>query len=141
SQLRKAAEKVRGSDKEAAKEAPRIRPRNLRLSLEEGDDPKDILPPFSKYETFSTALVLSNILTPISRERIVYGGLFSTDIRDQIFLANEIRRRAPNVVLFTVGADLIYLHSDVNLDFQGMLVASTYPLFSKNQLWTNPFSS
>src|SRR5262245_12511144 len=54
SQLRKAAEKMRGSDKEAAKEAPRIRPRNLRLSLEEGDDPKDILPPFSKYETFST---------------------------------------------------------------------------------------
>jgi hypothetical protein len=141
SQLRKAAEKMRGSDKEAAKEAPRIRPRNLRLSLEEGDDPKDILPPFSKYETFSTELVLSNILTTISRERIGYVGLFSTDIRDQIFLANEIRRHAPNVVLFTVGADLIYLHSDVNLDFQGMLVASTYPLFSKNQLWTYPFSS
>jgi len=139
SQLRKAAEKVRGSDKEAAKEAPRIRPRNLRLSLEEGDDPKDILPPFSKYETFSTELVLSNILTTISRERIGYVGLFSTDIRDQIFLATEIRRHAPNVVLFTVGADLIYLHSDVNLDFQGMLVASSYPLFSKNQLWTYPF--
>ena len=140
SQLRKAAEKVRGSDKEAAKETPRIRPRNLRLSLEEGDDPKDIVPPFSKFETFSTELVLANILTTISRERIGYVGLFSTDIRDQIFLANEIRKHAPNVVLFTFGADLVYLHSDVNLDFQGMLVASTYPLFSNNQFWTYPFS-
>jgi hypothetical protein len=139
SQLRKAAEKLKGSDKEAAKEAPRIRPRNLRLSLEEGDDPKDIVPPFSKFETFSTELLLSNVLTTISRERIGYVGLVSTDIRDQIFLANEIRRHAPNVVLFTLGADLIYLHSDINLDFQGMLVASTYPLFSKNQLWTYPF--
>jgi hypothetical protein len=140
SQLRKAAEKVKGSDKEAVKEAPRIRPRNLRLSLEEGDDPKDIVPPFSKFETFSTELVLSNILATISNERIRYVGLSSTDIRDQIFLANEIRKHAPNVVLFTLGADLIYLHSDINLDFQGMLVASTYPLFAKNQLWTYPFA-
>src|SRR5262249_27838160 len=64
-------------------------------------------------------------------------GIFSTDIRDLIFLVREIRRHASNVVLFTIGADLIYLHSDVNLDFRGMLLVTTYPLFSRNQLWTN----
>jgi hypothetical protein len=140
SQLRKATEKAKASEKDSTKDAPRIRPRNLRLSLEEGDDPTDILPSISKFETFSVELVLSNLLSTISGEGIRYVGLFSTDIRDQIFLASEIRRHSPDVILFTVGADLLYLHSDVNLDFQGMLLATTYPLFNKNQLWTYPFN-
>jgi hypothetical protein len=85
-------------------------------------------------------LILSNILSTISRERIRYLGILSTDIRDQIFLAQEIRRHAPDVVLFTLTSDLIYTHTDVNLDFQGMLLVSTYPLFPRNQLWTYPFA-
>jgi len=39
--------------------------------------------PFSEFEAFSVELVLSNILTTISREGIRYLGLFSTDVRDQ----------------------------------------------------------
>ncbi|MBI4490585.1 MAG: hypothetical protein HY694_15990 [Deltaproteobacteria bacterium] len=139
SQLRKAAEKARGPGKEAASELPRVRPRNLRLSLEEEDEPKDLIPPFSSFDTFSVELILSNLLATISKEDIRYLGLFSTDIRDQIFLAREIRKHAPNVTLFTLGADLVYLHSDINLDFQGMLVIAAYPLFSVNQVWTYPF--
>ena len=84
-------------------------------------------------------LILSNILSTISRERIRYLGILSTDIRDQIFLAQEIRRHAPDVVLFTLTSDLIYTHTDVNLDFQGMLLVSTYPLFPRNQS-TYPFA-
>jgi hypothetical protein len=139
SQLRSTAEKTRPAGKESATAPPSLRPQNLRLSLEEGNEPKDLVPPFSSFDTFSVELVLSNILSTISRERIRYLGIFSTDIRDQIFLARKIREVAPNVVLFTFSAELIYLHTDVNLDFQGMLVVSTYPLFNRNQLWTYPF--
>ena len=141
SQLRQAAEKAKGSTKELPMEAPSLRPQNLRLSLEEAIEAKDVVPPFSQFEPFSVELVLSNILTTISREGIRYLGLFSTNVRDQIFLANKIRELAPNVVLFTSNADLIYLHSDVNLDFRGMLLITTYPLFSRNQLWTYPFQA
>jgi hypothetical protein len=100
SQLRKAAERAKGSTKELPPEAPSLRPRNLRLSLEEANEAKDIVLPFSQFEAFSVELVLSNILTTISRESIRYLGLFSTDVRDQIFLANKIRELAANVVLF-----------------------------------------
>ncbi len=117
-------------------ETPRVRPENLRLSLEDAAKAKDRVSNFSAFETFSTELVLSSLLAAISREGIRYVGLFSTDIRDQVFLAREIRKHAPNTVLFTFGADLLYLHSDVNLDFQGMLLFSTYTLFSMNQNWT-----
>jgi hypothetical protein len=83
SQLRKAAERAKGPTKELPTEAPSLRPRNLRLSLEETNETKDIVLPFSEFEAFSVELVLSNILTTISREGIRYLGLFSTDVRDQ----------------------------------------------------------
>ena len=139
SQLRNAAERAKETAKEAPTAPPSLRPRNLRLSLEESDGGQDVIPPFSTFDTFSVELVISNILSTISREGIRYLGIMSTDVRDQIFLAQEIRKYAPDVVLFTLSSDLIYLHSDVNLDFQGMLVVSTYPLFSRNQFWTYPF--
>jgi hypothetical protein len=139
SQLRSAAEKTRAATRHNAGEIPQTRPENLRLALDDAVKPKDVLTNMSGFETFSTELVLSNLLSPISREGIRYVGIFATDVRDQIFLAREIRKRAPNTVLFTFGADLLYLHSDVNLDFEGMLLFSTYPLFSMNQLWTLPW--
>ncbi len=138
SQLRTAAEKAKAAGTDVSFEAPQTRPRDLRLSLEEGSSPNDVITNLSPFETFSTELVLSNLLATISREGIHYVGLFSTDIRDQIFLARTIRKRAPNTVLFVFGADLLYLHSDVNMDFEGMLLVSTYPLFSMNQVWTRP---
>jgi hypothetical protein len=138
SQLRIAAEKAKAPGKDLSFQVPQTRPRDLRLSLEEANNPKDVVANFSSFETFSTELVLSNLIATVAREGIRYLGLFSSDIRDQIFLAREIRRGAPNTVLFTFGADLLYLHSDVNMDFEGMLLFSTYPLFSMNQVWTRP---
>jgi hypothetical protein len=138
SQLRVAAEKAKANSKDVGFDATRTVPRNLKLSLEETTNAKDVIANVSQFETFSTELALSGLLTTISREGIRYVGIIATDIRDQIFLAREIRRRAPNTVLFTFGSDLLYLHSDVNFDFQGMLLFTSYPLFSMNQVWTNP---
>lgn len=140
SQLRNAAEKARASENNSRPAPPTMRPPNLKLSLEEDGEPKDTIPPYSTFDTFSVELVLSNLFATIAKEGIQYIGIFSTDVRDQIFLTREIRTYAPNVTIFTLGADLIYLHSDVNLDFRGTLVISTYPLFSMNQNWTYPFT-
>jgi hypothetical protein len=138
SQLRTVSEKSRREALEAASETPRTRPKNLPLSLDGGENGKDVIPNFSPFETFSTELVLSSLLSSISRENKPYIGIFATDVRDLIFLAHEIRKQFPNSVLFTFGADLLYLHTDVNPDLQGMLLFSTYPLFSMNQVWTHP---
>jgi hypothetical protein len=133
SQLRTAAEKEKTTTKNGAADVPRTRPENLRLSLEDASRPRDVITNSSPFETFSTELVLANLLAAISREGIRYVGLFPTDVRDQIFLTREIRKHAPNTVLFTFGADLLYLHSDVNLDFYGMLLFSTYGVSSERQ--------
>jgi|SRR5262245_8925775 len=73
-------------------------------------------------------LALDEALSAIHRERIRYAGVTATDVQDRIFLVREIRRHCPNAMIFILTDDLLYLHSESNLDFQGALVASTYPL-------------
>ena len=101
---------------------------------------RDIIPQFSQLETATIEQVLEQIFSAIHRDPIRYIGLFTTDVQDRIFLVHELRKRCPNTVIFLFSADLLYLHSDANLDFQGSLVISPYPLFSLNQHWSFPFA-
>jgi hypothetical protein len=113
---------------------------NLRKDLpyetdENGQGESDVIPPFAQQEPAYAELVLSKTLETINREPIRYVGLVSSDALDRIYLAGEIRRHCPNVVLFTFDSDLLYLHSDANLDFLGSLAISAYPLYGQNQVW------
>jgi hypothetical protein len=110
------------------------------LPLDEGANARDVIPLFSPLETASTELVLREILSAIHREPIRYIGLVATDVQDQIFLVRELRKHCPNAVIFMFSGDLLYLHSEANLDFQGSLVISPYPLFNLNQYWSYPFN-
>jgi hypothetical protein len=114
----------------------------LALPMREAGSPvsKDILPLFSPVETVTMELALGEALSAIHRERIRYVGVMSTDVQDRIFLVREIRKHCPNAMIFIQTDDLLYLHSESNLDFQGALVISSYPLFGLNQLWTYPFA-
>src|SRR5262249_20241765 len=46
-----------------------------------------------------------------------------------------IRKHCPDVQLFTLDNHLLYTHPDYADVFQGMLVATTYPLFVDTQQW------
>jgi hypothetical protein len=141
SQLRVEAAKTRPSRNGGAT-IPEAKDRNVPLPMNEAGSPgsKDIVPLFSPVETVTMELVLDEILNAINRERIRYVGVSATDVQDRIFLVSEIRKHCPNALIFTLSNDLLYLHSDANLDFQGTLVISPYPLFELNQLWTYPFT-
>src|SRR5262245_37960056 len=141
SQLRVEAARQSPSRDEAAK-ALAARDSGLALPMIEAGSPasKDIVPLFSSVETVTMDLALDEALSAIHRERIRYVGVMSTDVQDRIFLVREIRKHCPNAMIFIQTDDLLYLHSESNLDFQGALVASTYPLFGLNQLWTYPFA-
>lgn len=102
-------------------------------------DRADLLPPLSSDTTLSEDRALGTILTTIFDEHIRYVGLFATDVRDKIFLAQQIRKFAPDVALFTFESDLLYTHPDLREDLKGMMVVSTYPLFTRNQQWSYPF--
>jgi hypothetical protein len=89
--------------------------------------------------TSAAELVLAGILTRISREDIRYLGIVATDVRDKLFLARLVHQYCPDVQLFTTSSDLLLTHPDYRASLRGMVIGSTYPLFSRNQHWSYPF--
>ncbi len=111
---------------------------DLPLGFDESHSRQDIFPLYSASETNSIELVLDGVLRTIAERRIDYVIIGATDTEDTIYLARKIRELCPNVTPIALNGDVMYLHSSVNRDLRGMLVASTYPLYPENQRWTRP---
>jgi hypothetical protein len=114
-------------------------PKTQALSLKEEGPVIDQLPMFG--ESTSSAyveLLLLNTLETLRREHITTVGLLATDTRDKLFLSQMLARHCPNMRVFTIETDLLFAHPDYSTYMRGMIVASTYPLFNANQLWTQP---
>ena len=99
---------------------------------------RDVLPQISEPSIRRKNLALRQILNTISTERIRYAGLFSTNTQDKIFLAEQIRKYCPDVVLFTSEADILFTQPEYRNILNGMFVVSTYPLYNRNQIWSFP---
>ena len=85
------------------------------------------------------SLILSNILATIASEDIRYVGIVATDILDVIYLTRLIRENCPDVQIVLVGNDLRYTDPQFTLDFRGTIIASSYPLDARAQVWSYPF--
>jgi hypothetical protein len=109
-------------------EAPR-----LPLDLLDPARPKEDLPVTSRLSAPALDLVLDEVARTLVRRRIRMVGLLATDVRDKLFLGDEIRRRVPDVQFFTYESNVLYLRSDRTSALRGMLVFSTYPLLLQNQ--------
>jgi hypothetical protein len=83
----------------------------------------------------SVELLLDEIARTLRAHDIRAAVLFATDVRDKLFLADELRRRLPDLRLAMTGTNALLLRADHNGALRGALVASTYPLFLENQFW------
>jgi hypothetical protein len=109
------------------------------LSLKDEGLITDQIPLFGEPTTPAyVELLLVNILQTLRREHVTTVGLFATDTRDKLFLAQMLARYCPDVRVFTIETDLLYAHPDYSTYMRGAVVAATYPLFNANQLWTLP---
>jgi hypothetical protein len=100
---------------------------------------QDSIPPFSDLDKTAADRVMANLLGTLAREDYHFVGIYATDPQDIIYLAQQVRRRCPDTLLFTFGADLLFVNPDVVNDLRGMLVITTYPLITLNQHWTYPW--
>jgi hypothetical protein len=99
----------------------------------------DHLPAMTPEITANTIdLVVSSILSTVRREEYPAIGIFATDKRDHLFLAERLVREMPNALLFTTEANLIYIHPQFRSFVRGAIVASTYPLFNATQALSSP---
>lgn len=112
---------------------------NLPLAPAASRERRDIVPIYSASEINTIELVLNQLLESIKQQQISCVIIGASNVEDAIFLAGEVRNSNPNVMLISLNSSLLFLHSQVNPQLQGVFVASAYPLFSANQVWTNPF--
>jgi hypothetical protein len=117
-----------------ASEAPR-----LPLDLLDPTRPKEDLPVTSRLSPATLDLILDEVARTLTRRQIRMVGLLATDVRDKLFLGDEIRKRVRDVQFFTYESNVLYLRSDRSEALRGMLVFSTYPLILENQ-WTTAAS-
>ncbi|HVT58737.1 MAG TPA: hypothetical protein VHR45_10065 [Thermoanaerobaculia bacterium] len=108
---------------------------DLDLTLADSGRGTDVVPDFSPLTAPDTELAIASLLETISREGIRYVGIVATDVKDKLFLAERIRRFSPDVVLFTIGGDLLFGHRAVQSNMNGMVVLSTFPLFAEGGAW------
>jgi hypothetical protein len=104
---------------------------DLDLSLAEEGTPADRVPELSPLTAADNEQAIANLLEAISREGIGYVGILASDVRDRLFLADRIRRFAPDVTLFTLDADLLFAHRQVQASMNDMVVLSTFQLFTE----------
>jgi len=133
--LRSEYEKQQSSQSDAAGQHA-VAKTNLDIPQEPPRFAQDAVPRFSPAIAPVADLTLESLLSTISRRGIRAVGLLGTDSLDLLFLAQQIRRHTPGVQLFALEGDVLFYHARHVADFDGMVLAGTYPLFVANQSWT-----
>lgn len=114
-------------------------PHAFTLDLRDHRAISDTLPSMSPDATAASVdAVVAQIFETIRREGYGAIGIFATDKRDHLFLAERLTREVPNALLFTTEADLLFTNPEFRPFVRGTVVASTYPLFNATQSVTNP---
>jgi hypothetical protein len=80
--------------------------------------------------------ILVDITNRLADNRIQFIILRSTNSLDQIFLAEFLRRTYPQGRIVIDGADLLFTQGSWAGPLRGVMVLSTYPLLTEEQIWT-----
>ena len=83
---------------------------------------------------------LLRVAQDIHRRGIRFALVMATDMRDLLFVADYLQTHCPNTQLVSVSTEEAFTHHEQISKLRGMLFATTYPLWMKNQDagWTVP---
>lgn len=107
-----------------------------RLSLRDPDRPMEHLPSTSNLTAPTLEVLMDEIEDAAATHDIRVVGILASDVRDKLFLVEELRDRLHDAQFFTFEGNALFLAPDKNPSFRGMLVLSSYPLSLQNQWWT-----
>jgi hypothetical protein len=118
-----------------------VRPSSrLTIPFDETGSPRDTVPALSPpMSTATSEFALGKIFETIAREDFRYIAIIATDTRDTLFLAGLIHQYCPDVQVIVPDGDLLLAHPRYSPELRGMILASTYPLFSMVQRWDPPY--
>jgi hypothetical protein len=110
----------------------------LPLSLaESARSEEDAVPVFSKQQTpIAQESQVIALAATLREKNIKYAGILATDPLDVMFLIRILHRSAPDVRLFVVDADLLFLRAlEDNTAPVGLLAITSYPTLPASRAW------
>ena len=113
-----------------------LRRRSLPLAAEQSGSEGDVIPLFSSAQTNAMEVALWELLETIHERGIHYAIIGASDVHDIDYIAQQLQNCCSEARIIALNSNLLYLHTEVNPDLAGAIVASTYPLISENQRWT-----
>lgn len=111
-------------------------PARLPVDLQEPAGYTETPPVMSHLTPSALDLQLDQIAGVIRENRIRAVGIIGTDVRDRLFLAEEVRKRVRDVQLFTYVSNVLLASAQHWRWLRGTIVLSTYPMVAQNQAWT-----
>src|SRR6185369_3558319 len=109
------------------------------LSLRLGDHGRPVLPQELSSLTWSSRdLAIANLLATLANRKIRYVGILASDVRDAVFLVERVRRFSPGSVVFLINNNLLYTHPNLTESMSGILVISSFPLFTRDDYLLSP---
>jgi hypothetical protein len=96
---------------------------------------------FSEQTATVHDLDLREVLQELSEKRVRFVGILATDANDVVFMARRIHEQLPDVQLFTMGADMRYLHPANAPFMNGVLVAHSAATPPDGGAWSTALES
>ena len=112
----------------------------LPLDLRDETIGHDSIRHYSEQMPSSQDAVVANIARELKQGGYQFVGIMASDPLDSIFLSRAIKELCPDVRLFSLDNDLLFVRAAADSPLTGMLSVSTYPLFLANQKWVAPDS-
>lgn len=112
----------------------------IHIPFEGDESSRDVVPSLDLgMTTAAVDHVVNQLMGSLVNEDFDAVGLFATDVRDKIFLANLVRKYRPRAILFTTDSNLLLASREHRSFLNGTICASSYPLYGRNQNWSFPF--
>jgi hypothetical protein len=83
----------------------------------------------------STGLELDATFATLSRNGVNHVGILATTTKDKVFLAGRLRKSAPNLRVHMYEGSIDLADPGRREALEGLMVASSYPVFATTQLW------
>lgn len=117
--------RAEGASRQEGVEPPELLP----IELTEAAEGSDAIPQYGAGTVTMQDMVLRRTLESLRRSKRKAVGIISSNIEDTLFLAGEVHRVAPEVLLFTFEGWNLLAHPSSAEACRGMMVASSNSLF------------
>ncbi len=110
---------------------------SLNLDFNEPEEADDSVPSFAQQQLpVSQEASMGQVASIIEEKQIKAVVVSASDVLDELFVAQFLSRRAPNVMIVLRGTDVLFLRSGEGSVYRNMYAVSPWPLVPSNSVWT-----